>query len=192
MPHDMGGKMGYKAFLLQYIFKPRTVGAILPSSKYLAEKMVAGINFDNAECIVEYGPGTGAFTEKILQNRKSDTVVILFEMNNAFCKALEKKYGGEPNLYIINDSAQNIGQQLESRSIMYADYIVSGLPFASLPQDVSLNILTETKKHLNPIGMFITFQYTLLKKDLITRFFDKIEIERELRNVPPAYVLRCR
>ncbi|MCL2287244.1 MAG: methyltransferase domain-containing protein [Firmicutes bacterium] len=184
--------MNRLSFLLQYFFKPRTVGAVLPSSRYLAEKMVSGIDFDNANCIVEYGAGTGVFTDKILRMRSPATLVILFEMNNTFCRDLKEKYGNRPNLHIVNGSAQNVGQYLQKYGVERVDYVVSGLPFASLPQDVSNKILTETKKWLKPSGVFITFQYTLLKMDLLGRFFDKIEIEREFRNVPPAYVLHCR
>jgi len=71
------------------------------------------------------------------------------------------------------------------------DYIVSGLPFASLPKDVSSNILKETQKYLNEEGKFITFQYTLLKKDFIKKYFNEVSIKREVRNVPPAYVICC-
>ena len=66
-------------FLLQYITHPRTVGAILPSSKRLARKMVESIDFENAKCIVELGPGTGVFTENILKKRNKDTIIILIE-----------------------------------------------------------------------------------------------------------------
>ena len=184
--------MNNMSFLKQYIFKPRTVGALLPSSKYLAKKMVAGINFEDAKCIVEYGAGTGVLTAEIIQKRRPGTVVIIFEMNSTFCKMLNEKYGSEPGVHVVNDSAQHVGQKLAECGVAYADYVISGLPFASLPQAVSFNILTETKKHLKQGGAFITFQYTLLKKDFIQQFFDTVDIVREVRNVPPAYVLRCR
>lgn len=178
-------------FLLQYIFKPRTVGAVLPSSKYLAKKMVESINFDTAKCIVEYGPGTGVFTELILASCGPATKVILFEMNEEFCNLLAKRYGTRQNVYIVNASAVNVGAKLAELGLPYADYIVSGLPFASLPQSVTVNILTQTKNCLAPAGQFITFQYSMLKKEMIGRFFSKIEVVREVRNIPPAYVLRC-
>ena len=183
--------MSRMSFLKQYIFKPRTVGAVLPSSKYLAKKMVSSINFAEAKCIVEYGAGTGVLTAEILQKKKPDTKMIVFEMNSTFCKMLSEKYGSEPGVYIVNDSALYVGKKLQEYGAAYADYVISGLPFASLPQDVSFDILTETKKHLMPGGAFITFQYTLLKKDFIGQFFDHVDIVREVRNVPPAYVLRC-
>lgn len=47
------------SFILQYIINPKTVGAILPSSKFLALKMIKNINFHKAKFIIEYGPGTG-------------------------------------------------------------------------------------------------------------------------------------
>jgi len=178
-------------FLAQYIFKPRTVGAVLPSSKHLAKKMVASINFDAAKCIVEYGPGTGVFTELILEKCDPSTTVILFEMNEDFCNLLAKRFGTRQNVHIVNESAVNVGAKLTELGLQHADYIVSGLPFASLPQDITVNILTQTKKCLSPGGQFITFQYSLLKKGKIGKFFSQIEIVRELRNVPPAYVLRC-
>ena len=184
-------RMSIYSFIKQYVSMPRTVGAILPSSKYLAEKMVRNIDFANARCIVEYGPGTGVFTEKILEEKAQDTVVLLFETNREFYFLLKDKYESKPNIHIVNDSAENIDKYLLKYNISGVDYIVSGLPFASLPHDVSSNILEQTKKHLKDEGMFITFQYTLFKKDFIGRYFNRIEILREIRNVPPAYVFCC-
>lgn len=62
--------MKFLLFLKQYITKPRTVGAVLPSSKYLTTKMIENVDFNYSSCIVEYGPGTGVFTERILKKRK--------------------------------------------------------------------------------------------------------------------------
>ncbi|AFM00304.1 phospholipid N-methyltransferase [Desulfitobacterium dehalogenans ATCC 51507] len=179
-------------FLKQYFKKPRTVGAILPSSKYLADKMIEGLDFENAKYIVELGPGTGIFTENIVRNRKADTVIMLFEYDYNFCKILRDKYKNEPNLYIINDSAEYMGNYLSEYNIPYVDYIVSGLPFASLSSNVSSKILSEAQNLLGNNGKFITFQYTLLKKKFIKQYFNKIAVSWELRNIPPAYVFCCR
>jgi len=168
------------------------VGAVLPSSKYLARKMVAGIDFENSGFIAEYGAGTGVFTDMLLSKRKPDTKLLLFENDASFCEILRGKYKDVSNIQIINDSAEHIGKYLAQHEIIYADYIISGLPFASLPQNISVNILKQARKHVKPGGAFITFQYTLLKKDFIGQFFDNITITREVRNVPPAYVLFCR
>ena len=179
------------SFIKQYITKPRTVGAVLPSSKYLADEMTGNINFNKAECIVEYGPGTGVFTDNIIKQKKSNTIVLLFENNLEFYNLLNDKYSDVANIYIINDSAEHVGKYLQHHDIDFADYVISGLPFASLPQEVSTKILRQTKEYLKPGGSFITFQYTLLKKDFIGQFFPNISIKREVKNVPPAYVFCC-
>jgi phospholipid N-methyltransferase len=179
-------------FLLEYIKNPRKVGAIAPSSKYLAYEMINTINFEDTNCIVEYGPGTGAFTEKILARAKDTTIIILIEINKEFYNKLKKLYGYKENVIILNDSAENIKGILKKYSIKKVDYIISGLPFASLPKKMSNDILARTSEIIGNSGEFITFQYTLVKEKYIESFFDKVSHTKVNRNFPPAYVLRCR
>lgn len=178
-------------FLLEYIKNPRKVGALAPSSKYLAYEMINSIDFENTSCIVEYGPGTGSFTEKILARVKEDTIVILIEINKEFYNTLKELYGHKKNVIILNESAENIKEILEKYSVDKVDYVISGLPFASLPENISNNILNETSEVIGESGQFITFQYTLFKEKYIESFFNKVKHRRVIRNFPPAYVLRC-
>lgn len=179
-------------FLYEYISEYKTVGAILPSSKKLARRMVENINFDNCEVIVEYGPGTGVFTEEILRKRKNiNTKILLIEYNTKFYNILKERYKNEENLFIVNDSAENLNKYLDKYKLRDVNYIISGLPFASIDKEVSKKILSNTNKILGRNGEFITFQYTLLKKDMIQNYFDSIIISKELLNVPPAYVFKC-
>lgn len=184
--------MNIVKFLIEYLKSPRTVGAVAPSSERLAEKMVRNIDFENAKCIVEYGPGTGVFTDKLIERKKQNTVLLLIEYNKEFCRQLEERYNGHNNIILINDSAENVDKYLEEYNINKIDYVVSGLPFTSLPKNVSSKVLEKTKSILNKNGLFITFQYTLLKKEFIAGYFKKIDLERVLLNVPPAFVLKCR
>ena len=179
-------------FLFQFLKNPKTVGAVLPSSHFLAEKMVEGIDFNKAQYIVEYGPGTGVFTDKLLKKRKRGTVILLVENNKEFCSMLTEKYKGHDNVYIVHGSAENIEQYIERFNIPSVDYVISGLPFSSLPESVSSTILLNTAKILKEEGQFTTFQYTKLKQAFIARFFSKIEIKRVYRNFPPAYIFSCR
>lgn len=179
-------------FLNQYVKDIRRVGAIAPSSRFLARKMVASVDFDRAKVIVEYGPGTGVFTEEIVKRMRPGTKLIALETNAAFYKQLHAAYKDTPNVEIINASAEHITKLHAERTLPAPDYVISGLPFAALPSPVSKAILAATTALIGDKGEFITFQYTLLKKELLQSYFSDIQVTRELRNVPPAYVLRCR
>lgn len=179
-------------FLKEFFKYPRSIGAVAPSSRYLADNMLSTINFETAQCIIEYGPGTGAFTEKLLSRVGDNTTVILLEINKSFYSALNKVYKHRQNVIVLNQSAEFVDAIIRKIGINKVDYIISGLPFTSLPKDVSESILLKTKKVLRNRGTFITFQYTLLKKSMFTKYFKKIRIKRTLLNFPPAYVLECR
>lgn len=164
--------MSYLRFIYEYVKNPRNVGAVAPSSDALAKKMVENIDFSNARCIVEYGAGTGVFTKKILKDQLS------IEEND--------------NFVLINDSVEDVEKYLKIYNVSSVDYIISGLPFASLPKNISDKVLTLTKKLLQDNAKFITFQYTLVKMNFFKQYFDSISYKRVLFNIPPAYVLRCK
>ncbi|MFJ7755073.1 class I SAM-dependent methyltransferase [Peribacillus muralis] len=183
--------MKQSSFLFQFMKNPKTVGAVLPSSGFLGDKMIEGIDFNEAKYIVEYGPGTGIFTEKLVKKRNDGTVILLVENNKEFYLVLKQKFKKESNIFIVYGSALNIEQYIKKFNIPYVDYVISGLPFASLPKKISSEILSNTTKILKKDGQFITFQYTKYKKAFIEKFFNKIDIKKEYRNLPPAYVFNC-
>lgn len=181
-----------KQFFTQYIKNLGTVGAVAPSSRYLAAKMVQSIDFSTAKVIVQFGPGTGSFTKELLRRRSARTVIVLIEFNQSFYETLVTRYQYEKGVYIYNGTAEDVDGILKQYGLpQKVDYIVSGLPFASLPEKQSRAILDRARGVLTGGGMFITFQYTLLKKRLLGDYFDQIVLSREWRNMPPAYVLTC-
>ena len=87
---------------------------------------------------------------------------------------------------------QNLDKYLKKFGISKVDYIVSGLPFTSLDKEISNAILEKTKNIVNQDGAkFITFQYSLVKIGLFKQYFNDIDKDRVIANIPPAYVLRC-
>ncbi|MGB4762375.1 MAG: rRNA adenine N-6-methyltransferase family protein [Candidatus Saccharimonas sp.] len=178
-------------FFRQYLGNLRSVGAIAPSSRHLARKMVAAIDFDTANVIVEYGPGTGTITAEIVPRLHPDATLLLIETNQAFCTHLREIYRDNPAVKVIHGSAAATAKHLRTHKLAPPDAIISGLPFAALPGDISRAILDTTVKLLGDRGVFVAFQYTLLKRELFERYFSTLRITREIRNLPPAYVFRC-
>lgn len=179
-------------FLKEYISAPDTIGAIAPSSRYLAESMMTSIDFDKAHCIVEYGAGTGVFTREVVARKRRDTTYIVIEQNDRFYEILRKQFHGMPGVVLIHGDAGNVCGFLKEQGFRHADYIISGLPFTSLPQQVSHRILSQTPKAIGTEGVFTTFQYTLLRKTFLENYFNIQKIVRVWRNLPPAYVLHMK
>lgn len=177
-------------FLTEYIKNPQNIGAVAPSSKYLAKNMVKNIDFANCSAIAEYGAGTGIFTAEVIRRKNKDTKFFVIEQNEHFYNILRRKFNKCRNVHIIHGDAGNLAEYMRKYNIKQMDYIISGLPFASLPANVSDNILKSTRKILaESHGKFITFQYTLFKVGLFRRFFNIAETNYTLRNLPSAFVL---
>ncbi len=176
-------------FFREYLSAPNTIGAIAPSGRHLAASMTASIDFDKASCIVEYGAGTGVFTKEVIARKRQDTTYIVIEQNDRFYEILRKQFDGMPGVVLIHGDAANVCDFLKEQGFSQAEHIISGLPFTSLPQQVSHRILTQTQKAIGAEGVFTTFQYTLLRKTFLEHYFNIHRLVRVWRNLPPAYVL---
>lgn len=177
------------SFVGEFFRNPATVDSLIPSSKELTDKVTEPINFHTATCIVEYGPGTGVFTDILMQRRRPETVLLLVEVNRRFAQLLRERYAGQPNVHVIHGSADQTEQYLQQAGAKQVDYVVCGLPFSSLPRRLGWRILEHTQYLLQPAGQLILFQYSQQNKKLFGRFFHLLDEAYVLLNVPPAYVM---
>jgi phospholipid N-methyltransferase len=177
------------SFIGEFFRNPATVGSLIPSSRELTDKVTEPINFSEARCIVEYGPGTGVFTDILIQRRRAETVLLLVEVNRRFAQLLRERYAGQPNVHVVHGTADETGQYLQNVGVEKADYVVCGLPFSSLPRWLGWRILEHTQHLLQPAGKLILFQYSQQNKKLFNKFFCQLKEDYVLLNVPPAYVM---
>ena len=178
-------------FAKEAIKNYRTSGTIVPSSKFLASKMLKKINFSSANLIVELGPGNGAFTKEILKKINSKTTLICFEINDVFYTELSQIK--HPQLKVIKASAEFLDIELEKLGFKEIDYIVSSIPLSILPKQLSKIILKQAHKVLKKTGLFIQFQYSLLYYQELKNIFlkENVSLGFEPVNFPPAFVYYC-
>jgi len=185
-------------FLEQYLLRPGRTGAVLPSSQALAREMVAWLELDRARHVLEFGPGTGAFTKALLPKLHNDCRLILIELNPDFVKVLNRNF---PTVKVYNDSVANARAICDREGIDKVDCIVSGLPWAGFPQALQTNCLCAIKNVLRPGGQFVTFAYRgvdLLPRarrfrESLDQCFREVSTSKTVTwNVPPAHVYRCR
>jgi phospholipid N-methyltransferase len=177
------------AFLRESLKNIKTVGTVTRSSKFLCKEMIEPVDFKKADVIVELGAGDGVVTEHILNRMKPGAKLFSFEVSEAFCDLLRDKFKEDKRVVIVEESAANIAAVLNSYGIQQADYIISALPFVSLPDELGLEIVTACKNVLKPRGLYIQIHYSLLLKKMYKKVFGNVDVSFVPLNIPPAFVL---
>ena len=172
-------------FLRGFIKHPVMVGSVIPSSKILIDKMLEPVDWANCKLFVEYGPGVGTFTEHVLQRMAPDATLIAIDTNADFTRYLRRKFA-DNRLFAITGSAADVRQIIADCGFEEADYILSGLPFSTLPPGIGPKIAEQTAEALRPGGAFLVYQFSPKVREFLTPFFDRIDRGFEWVNIPPA------
>jgi len=174
-------------FLRGFLKHPVMVGSIIPSSRKLIEHMLRPVDWKNTKLFVEYGPGVGTFTRPILDLLPEDATLIAIDTNPDFVRFLRDSIDDD-RLVAVNGSAGDVERIITERGFDHADYVVSGLPFSTLPPGIGEEIAKATAKVVRPGGAFLVYQFSPKVLDFLRPRFDRIDREFEWINVPPAHL----
>ena len=172
-------------FLRGFIKHPVMVGSVIPSSKVLIDKMLEPVDWTKCKLFVEYGPGVGTFTEHVLQRMAPDATLIAIDTNADFTLYLRRKFA-DSRLFAMTGSAADVRQIIGDCGFEEADYVLSGIPFSTLPPGVGPRIAEATADALRPGGAFLVYQFSRKARDFMLPHFDRVEPGFEWLNVPPA------
>ena len=172
-------------FLRGFLKNPVMVGSIIPSSRVLIEKMLGPVDWANTKLFVEYGPGVGTFTRPILDRLGPDATLLTIDTNADFTQYLKERID-DPRLVAVTGSAADVEKILADRNLGQADYVLSGLPFSTLPPGVGDSIAEATSNVVRPGGAFLVYQFSPKVLDFIKPYFKPIKRGFEWVNVPPA------
>jgi len=174
-------------FFKRFLKRPFQIASIVPSSKALVERVASKMDFSQARVIAEYGPGEGVHSREIARRMSADSHLLLFELDAAFSRALERQFAGDPRVHVIHGDAASLPFELKRRGIACCDYILSGIPFSILKIDKKRALLRKTYDALGPSGSFIIYQVTNELKQHAT-IFERAESEYFLQNIPPMFI----
>lgn len=172
-------------FLRGFLKHPVMVGSIIPSSDKLIGKMLAPVDWANTRLFVEYGPGVGTFTRPILALLAPGATLITIDTNADFTRYLKDDIDDD-RLVAVTGSATDVERIIAAHGFDNADFILSGLPFSTLPAGVGDAIGKATARVIRPGGAFLVYQFSPKVRDFIAPHFERLERGFEWRNVPPA------
>lgn len=174
-------------FFKGFVKHPVMVGSIIPSSATTVKKMLEPVKWDECDVFVEYGPGVGTFCRPVLERMKPDATLIVIDLNPDFIDYLSRSIG-DSRFYPIHGSADNVQQILQDLGHEKADYILSGLPFSTLPDQLGPKIAKETHEALRPGGAFLVYQFVKRARDFMTPHFDRIDSGYSVWNILPCHL----
>ena len=177
-------------FARNFFRHPRMLGSIIPSSRFLIRQLLQPVDWATARVIVEYGPGVGSITAEILQRMRPDALLIAIETNSDFVKYLRSTFP-DRRLRVMEGSAESVDEILRQQGHEHVDYIISGIPFSTIPADLRERILLKTFGALAPGGSFLVYQFSTRVLPDLQRIFHYVKRSFEPLNVLPAHLFFC-
>jgi phospholipid N-methyltransferase len=177
-------------FAKNFLKHPAMLGSVIPSSRFLIERLLKQVDFARARVIVEYGPGVGTITREILKRMRPDAVLIVLETNPDFVRFLKRSVH-DPRLRVVHESAATVERALAEQGVEHADYVISGIPFSTLPGKVREDVLRATHAALGTTGVFLVYQFSPKVLPDLRRIFRRVQRSFEPLNVLPAVLFYC-
>ena len=172
-------------FFEGFMKEPVMVGSIIPSSRFTIRKMLAPVKWQDCQLFVEYGPGVGTFCRPVLEKLRRDGALIVIDTNPLYIDYLNRTIV-DSRFTAVLGSAADVEDIVHAAGHDHADYVLSGLPFSTLPDGVGPAIAAATHRILRPGGAFLVYQFSAKARDFMTRHFSRIDKGFELLNVLPC------
>jgi phospholipid N-methyltransferase len=186
------------AFLAAVLRSPATVGAVAPSSPYLAARLATVVPRVGHPVVVELGPGTGSVTTAIEYQLAGRGRHLAVEIDPVLARYLRTEH---PGVEVLVGDAAELERLFAEHQVSGVDAVVSGLPWSLIEGDAQLAIIDATARSLRPGGCFTTFAYLHALSMSRARQFQALlgEVFHEVLttrtvwwNLPPAVTYVCR
>jgi phospholipid N-methyltransferase len=181
---------GWAMFFRQFVKHPGMIGSVIPSSPMLVNTILDEVDWASTRLFVEYGPGVGTFTHSILERLPAGATLLAIDINLDFVSYLDSEIA-DPRFRAVHGSAADVRRFVAEAGYRQADYVLSGLPFSTLPDGVGEAICAETRAVLRPGGEFLIYQYSRFVHQLLGPLFGRIGEQVEWFNIPPCRIFRA-
>jgi phospholipid N-methyltransferase len=91
----------------------------------------------------------------------------------------------------VEASAESVDEILQRYGQSNASYVISGIPFSTIPAPVREKILQKTCEVLKPGGSFLVYQFSSRVLEDLQRIFRYVQRQFEPLNVLPAHLFFC-
>ena len=184
----------YWRFLLAGLMNQSQMGAVVPSQRFLIDRMISPVPTDYCGEILELGAGNGALTVR-LAARCPKARIVACEINPVLAQDLRARMEAvklSRRVEVISDSAEHFLLQLRRRGGLGLDFVISGIPLAHLTREQVFGLAGSIQDGLAPGGLYIQFQHSLIDRKNIKATFSRLRTVPVFLNFPPAVVYYAR
>lgn len=179
--------------LLYFLKDLKQVGAVAPSSKFLAKDLVAQLQekITDTDCkplnILEVGAGTGSLTKQIAKHLRPQDSLDIVEIHKKFYQIIGSKYRLKDNIRIHHADILNFHPQKKY------DFIFSSLPYENMPEEITKQIWEKKLKLCSQKAYISYFKYLKFgdfKSDFEEKIVKAYKHNKKLvfLNIPPAKI----
>lgn len=176
-------------FFRRWMRNPRTVAAVAPSSRELAQRMVDELPA-GARRVIELGPGTGVMTRLLLTRGPGPDGLLAVELDPALQARLQARF---PRLRVLHGDARRLDAL--ARGFVAPgelDAVVSSLGLLGMDEAGRGAVLAAAFALLRAQGRFVQFTYGVRSPVSAAQLRGLgLQVRRGafvLRNLPPATV----
>jgi phosphatidylethanolamine/phosphatidyl-N-methylethanolamine N-methyltransferase len=143
-------------FLGRWLKAPHRIGAMAPSSRYLARAMAQEIDPRRDRLVIELGGGTGSITRALLQSGLPPERLLVVERDRRLYRLLRWRF---PQLRVLRGDAAHLVELVRPLGITSASAVVSSLPLLSMPRTLRREIVDQSFRLLGERGALIQYTY---------------------------------
>jgi phospholipid N-methyltransferase len=184
---DMPGNNGLP-FFREFLKHPLQIGSIIPSSRFLEQRILDAAGVASARTVVELGPGTGGTTRAILRVLPPQASLLSIEINPYFHRLLGAIRDRRLIAHLGNANA--LKEILAQYGLGAPEAIISGIPFSTMNNDDGARLIETISNLLAPNGRFVAYQVSNRVATLCRPVMGAEQVAVELRNIPPMRVYR--
>ncbi len=187
---NVGQTKETELFFRQWLRSPKSMGAVIPSSRALARAVSQEIVWRPGQVIVELGAGTGAISQGLIESGLPPEALVMIELDRPLFEYLRDRF---PAVRVINGDATRLIDILRQQGISEVGTVISGIPMVTMPLAFQRAIIEQSFAALAPGGCLLQYTYSPISPIPARKLGVEARLVRfVVRNLPPATVWRFR
>ena len=179
---------GRFVFFQEFLKHPLQIGSIIPSSRFLEQRILEAAGIATVKTVVELGSGTGGTTRAILRAMPQHAKLLSIEINPHFHTLISSIKDDRLIAHLGN--ACRLKEIIAMYGLGAPEALISGIPFSTMKHNEASQVIEAISSLLSSNGRFVAYQVSKRVESLCRPFLGSGQLTVELLNIPPMRVYR--